>query len=385
MPNDDPNDSWHYPKSKGGKLWVNTTRNIYHPVGFKKGYNFPLFLICAGIMMGFTASKIMYLNFDGIFLKVSPAPWLLGRNAILHNGFSANLDKFSQQKTIPGDATHYLSGYRRIGMMLHLATVIPAGFLACFQFVPVIRYKLMIFHRLNGYLVIILFLVANSGVYMVASMTAGGAPATQALTGMLAAATTISIVLAYINIKRLQIDQHRNWMLRTWFYAASIITLRFIMMLANMYITDHPEEGFYSVQTCALIWNQYVLYGAPDGPGNPTPQIYPQCLNATSAVVVAVPASIDGPGPENITATFHLTFGMSGWIAFTIHAIAVELYLALTPAETERLRQVSYERQLKAGLRNPGRAGLTVDKLGDAPAWRRLNNNDAVEMDQDHH
>ena len=43
--------------------------------------------------------------------------------------------------------------------------------------------------------------------------------------------------------------------------------------------------------------------------------------------------------------------------------------LHLTPRETERLRQVSYERQVKAGFKRPGRAGLTVDRFGDAEPW----------------
>ncbi|KEF56230.1 uncharacterized protein A1O9_07811 [Exophiala aquamarina CBS 119918] len=354
MPNDDPNDSWHHPKSTAGKGWVKTWRKIYHPLGFKKGYNFPLFVICVGILMYFVLSRFKYLDFDGVFLK----------------------------EAIPGDATHYLSGHMRIGMMLHLGAILPAGLLACFQFVPVIRHKIIMFHRLNGYVVILLFLVANAGAYMITPEAAGGSPATQVGLGTLATATTVTITLSYINIKRLQIDQHRAWMLRTWFYAGSIITLRVILMAANTWITEHPEGNWYTVQTCSLIWKQYVVYGAPDGEGNPVLEIYPQCLNGSSTVPVIVKADNNGPGPEYSTAAFHLTFGMSVWLAFIIHAIAVELYLALTPAESERLRVVSYERQLKAGLRNPGRSGLTVDRLGDAPTWKRLN--DDMEMDSNH-
>lgn len=270
----------------------------------------------------------------------------------------------------------------RIGMMLHLGAILPAGFLACFQFVPVIRHKIIMFHRLNGYVVILLFLVANAGAYMVTPEAAGGSPVTQVGLGVLATATTITITLSYINIKRLQIDQHRAWMLRTWFYAGSIITLRVIMMAANTWITEHPDGNWYTVQTCALIWKQYVVSGAPDGEGNPVPEIYPQCLNGSSTVPVIVKADNNGPGPEYSTAAFQLTFGMSVWLALIIHAIAVELYLTLTPAESERLRVVSYERQLKAGLRHPGRSGLTVDRLGDAPTWKRLN--DDMEMDSNH-
>lgn len=35
-----------------------------------------------------------------------------------------------------------------------------------------------------------------------------------------------------------------------------------------------------------------------------------------------------------------------------------DLQLRLTPQESHRLRQVSYERQLKAGHKHPGRSGL---------------------------
>jgi len=43
--------------------------------------------------------------------------------------------------------------------------------------------------------------------------------------------------------------------------------------------------------------------------------------------------------------------------------------LSLTPAENDRLRNVSYQRQVEAGMKNPGKAGLTVDRFGDSKAW----------------
>ena len=57
-------------------------------------------------------------------------------------------------------------------------------------------------------------------------------------------------------------------------------------------------------------------------------------------------------------------------MALAIHAIAVEIYLHLTPAEKERLRNVSYERQLERGLVPVGSAGLTVDRFGDCEEWK---------------
>jgi hypothetical protein len=40
--------------------------------------------------------------------------------------------------------------------------------------------------------------------------------------------------------------------------------------------------------------------------------------------------------------------------------------LHLTPREHDRLRQVSYEKQVEAGMHDPGSAGLTANRLGDA-------------------
>ena len=43
--------------------------------------------------------------------------------------------------------------------------------------------------------------------------------------------------------------------------------------------------------------------------------------------------------------------------------------LRLTPRETARLRQISYTRQLAAGFKYPGSAGLVVERFGDAEPW----------------
>jgi hypothetical protein len=64
---------------------------------------------------------------------------------------------------------------------------------------------------------------------------------------------------------------------------------------------------------------------------------------------------------------------MKLWMALTLHILGCEIYLWLTPAESARLRQVSYERQLEAGYKNPGSAGLVVQKWGDATPYVPLS------------
>ena len=103
---------------------------------------------------------------------------------------------------------------------MHLVTIIPAGFLVLFQFIPFVRHNFIIFHRINGYFILVLVLLTVIGALMVARIAFGGSLSTQLFTGVLAIASVVSLLLAYINIKRLQIDQHRKWMLRGWFYVS---------------------------------------------------------------------------------------------------------------------------------------------------------------------
>lgn len=63
----------------------------------------------------------------------------------------------------PGECYYYEKGHYKIGMMIHLYTILPAGFLVFFQFIPAIRYKVILLHRINGYLIISLTLVSIAG------------------------------------------------------------------------------------------------------------------------------------------------------------------------------------------------------------------------------
>jgi hypothetical protein len=93
------------------------------------------------------------------------------------------------------------------------------------QFVPSIRHKLILAHKLNGYLVVTLGLIANAGAMMMIRHAFGGNLASQSLVGTLFVITTTGLALAYYNVKMFQIDQHRAWMLRTWFYVSSPASL----------------------------------------------------------------------------------------------------------------------------------------------------------------
>lgn len=147
--------------------------------------------------MGFCISRFKFFDFHGVFCSGGP------------------------RGTLPGDCYWYYKELRyQVGIRLHLMAVLPASFSACFQFVPAIRNKSIFFHRFNGYLVTLLVLAGNVGGLMIARHAAGGGLDTQSMVVLLAIVTTGSLVLALYHIKRLQLDQHRAWMLRAWCYVS---------------------------------------------------------------------------------------------------------------------------------------------------------------------
>lgn len=176
--------------------------------------------------------------------------------------------------------------------------------------------------------------------------------------------TTLGLALAIYNVERLQIDQHRAWMLRTWFYFGSIITLRLIQIIGTIIIST--MDRYQLAADCAKL--EHIMQDPSS-----TLTAYPECLsyyNRTDLGKSAlVQADFNSFGPQ-VAASLDLTFGMAMWLALLLHAVGVEVYLQLTPRESHRLRQVSYEKQLEAGFKHPGSAGLTANRLGDAEPWQ---------------
>ncbi|KAL8790665.1 MAG: hypothetical protein Q9213_000513 [Squamulea squamosa] len=299
-------------------------------------------VIFAGGMLGFSLSRLSDLDFDNTF----------------KNGFAL----------VPGYWYVFHSGRYRVGMIMHLATILPAGILLGLQFVPVIRHKLLILHRINGYTIILLVLISNGAACVVLPHKQGGGArtATQTAEAFLVIITTLGVAMAWWNIRRKQIDQHRAWMLRTMFYLGTIITSRIINFISAPIVSR--MGNWYGVWSCDELDFLYSNLGEPFPEAE-----YPQCLfpNGTlnAGFRVAIEAAELLTKPEQFGSSHIQPFGANLWICIAVHIIGVEMYLGMTPRESERLRRVSYEKQLEAGFDNPGSAGLTSDRWGDAEKW----------------
>ena len=321
--------------------FVRSMRKVYKPLGFSKGYNAVLWFIFLGALFGFGLARAMYLNINGTFRT--------------HAG--------------PGEWFYYSMPFYKAAITLHLASVVPACLLAVIQFTPVIRYKAITVHRVNGYVLILLVTLANISALMIARHAFGGTLSTQAFVGTFAIFTEGSLFLSYWNIKRLQIEQHRAWMLRCWAYLGTIITVRLISPIASIIIGK--LGGYFMAIKC----EQLAFAAGPDVAAS-----FTNCQADPHGWAVVEGSLYNPTGLAEVIAAFQLTFGMACWVALTLHAVGVELYLNLTPAEAERLRHVSYERQLERGLTPAGSAGLTVDKLGDAAPWSPTPKKDMAEQ-----
>lgn len=310
--------------------------------GFTKGYNFPLWIIFAGGMLGFSLAKLQDLDYDGHFKH--------------------------EFALVPGYWYYFSHGHFRYGMLIHLCCILPAGILVVFQFVPVIRHKFILFHRINGYIVTLLGLVSNLSAFVVIRHDQGGGQriAAQSAEYLMGIITTVGLVLAVYNVRRKQIDQHRAWMLRTWFWMGVTITARLINLAATPIITRLGHH--WAIWTCDEIDFLYKNMEMPF-PESTWPECFLSDGSLDVARRVAVHANEKSHILPEIGLSYTITFGTMLWVMLVIHTVGVELYLAMTPREAERLRRVSYEKQLEAGFRNPGSAGLVLDKWGDADAW----------------
>jgi hypothetical protein len=134
----------------------------------------------------------------------------------------------------------------------------------------------------------------------------GNRTAVQAAEFMLLGISTLSMGMAYYNVKQLQIDQHRAWMLRTMFYFGAVITTRIILSIGAVIIS--AMGTYYAVWTCDEIDYEYRRYGVTDI----LQQKYPQCLipNGTTNGRVAVHVVHDLSQPEGLGSGFELTFAV---------------------------------------------------------------------------
>jgi hypothetical protein len=138
-------------------------------------------------------------------------------------------------------------------------------------------------------------------------------------------------------------------MLRVMLCHRTIMITRIIMIVSTKVITLIGD--YYQVQTCTEIAFDY------GGSQSKAVSLYRKCANSGPNTNVIVNAAFNA-GLESVGAALDLSFSMALWFSILMHLVGMEIYLYLTGAEGEMLRNVSFEKQLEAGMEELGECGV---------------------------
>ncbi|GJJ14262.1 hypothetical protein Clacol_008526 [Clathrus columnatus] len=227
------------------------------------------------------------------------------------------------------------------------------GFREKYEFVLSIRNKAPFIHRYIGYTIMTLLTLGNIAIAMISPISMGGNDLSLTLAIIfLIISTSTAMGLAWYNIRKQQIDEHRKWMLRAMFWMGIIVTMRLFMIMVVSTISC--IGGYATLWTCAqaqsITGETIEFYNE-----------FPEC-RLSPKTYIGVPADLKSR--LHVGSAIRLTFAMTTWLAISVHTLAVEVYIHLTPKENDRLRLISYHKQLALGLHPAGSAGLTADRLG---------------------
>ncbi|KAG8761310.1 hypothetical protein FRC11_014118 [Ceratobasidium sp. 423] len=223
-------------------------------------------------------------------------------------------------KLIPEEYYSYkISPYGAL-LLTHLACILPASMLSTIQFIPRLRTKYMSWHRYAGRIINVLTMISSVCGIAIGRASFGGDLSIQTGTFALGVMTLYSVISGWKAIRQHKIEEHRIWMVRTWAYQMSIVTMRIIMPISMILIG--ARGGYYTAFSCDEVSSSL----------NNTDQFireYPQCQPnwpGKPVEYVSIRAGLEDGLP--VAAGTRATFGMTVWVAIWIHLIGTEYYIS---------------------------------------------------------
>ncbi|KAJ4001871.1 hypothetical protein F5050DRAFT_1146571 [Lentinula boryana] len=230
--------------------------------------------------------------------------------------------KIMREQTVPGEFRWFNLRIYRINYIIHIYLTIVGGILVGLQFLPTVRRKSVLLHRINGYTCIILLIIGNICGGIISRRAFGGEINAQSAYYILAIMLIFSALMGYYNVKR-NTRAHRKWMLRSVVYFSVVISARLIMLASRLIVSNIGT--YYSLWRC-----DEVFFIVKDE--NTLIQQFPQCSSSTpsdNGLYVPVHASIYG-GKLGTAAAVRVVQGMALWVATIIHMALVEAYIRST-------------------------------------------------------
>ncbi|KAJ7347607.1 hypothetical protein DFH08DRAFT_868325 [Mycena albidolilacea] len=272
-------------------------RSMSWMLGFRDKYSLFNCFVWGGALFGFCLARAMAMN-------PGRTPHLL----------------------VPGEWFWLSQSIYKPNLFIHIYLATFGGIGALFQFLPVIRRRKVILHRINGYAVLFCLIVAVACGSVIARRSFGGEANSQSSYYVQAIMIIYAALMGIYNVKK-DTRRHRKWMLRMVTYFASVLTARLIALPARAIMT--VIGTYYTVWRCDEVIN---LLRAPE-----TIQgSFPQCTSGINPadVYVAVHASTRDL-PLHVASAARAAQGMALWIAIVIHIIGVEFYIFQTDAANQ--------------------------------------------------
>ncbi|PVF95666.1 hypothetical protein CPB86DRAFT_787791 [Serendipita vermifera] len=306
----DPGERWEHDNTANeATTLISTTPMPSYPsslatrLGFQKRSNLYLYLTLSSLMLLFCVSQF------AILFTASPLDTLLP----------------------PGEAFWFKQGFRKVALYIHMWSIIPCGILMVFQFIPKIRRSMPALHRLNGRIVLLLFIPGAITAILLTPNSFGGEAAGNL--GLAAAFVCVSVSggMGYYNIRAGQIMEHRKWMLRWMAYLTSIVTARLFLVISGLIVSQTKS---YTVWTCEEL-NFTLQHEASNG----SLSAFPECIiNPSASHLVIVPADMND-APLGVASAFRSGFGAAMWLSLALHAFLVEAYLSYSSTESKATRR----------------------------------------------
>ncbi|KAI1654336.1 hypothetical protein F4813DRAFT_399061 [Daldinia decipiens] len=288
---------------------------IARSVGFSKSYNFWLWAVFGGVLLGFSISRLPYLDFYGVFCS------------------GPGMARGNMGAATPGECFYYLNlTLGGLAIRTHLWCVLPAALLAFGQFVPIFRRKALWLHRINGWISTVLSLIGAFSALPMLKHTMGGSTETQSMNVLLLVIFVTAVYKGIVAAKNHRIQEHRDYMLRAWVYGGSVITLRLIMLATSIMMSY--SGNWYVAIPCDKI--EYLM-DAQNATMAEYQAKYPECAPQWSGEDpnrhVAVRVYVLDDDPVGVAAAHSHCFGMSGYVAIILHFVAAETYIYWTSPE----------------------------------------------------
>lgn len=143
----------------------------------------------------------------------------------------------------------------RYSFYTHITSSILVLFFGAFQFIPTESARVIKFHRLLGklYVLIVLFLSAPSGLVM--AFYANGGTWSKISFVIISVLWWTFTFLAYIKIRKKDVEAHKKNMYRSYALTLSAITLRLYVLTLPFFIHLHSKEMYTLVAWLSWVPN----------------------------------------------------------------------------------------------------------------------------------